>query len=169
MEEAVMLKLFLLFFAAILLALVPSPAFPGMSQAAAAQAPAAAQPAAPAQAAAPAGPMAPDAVNPVKPTPEGLAKAKTLFNMDCALCHGENGSGQSDVAKSMSLTLDNWTDPKTLTGKPDGLLFDTIRTGKGKMPPEAEARANDTAVWNLILYIRSFSSPQPAASGSASR
>jgi hypothetical protein len=25
------------------------------------------------------------------------------------------------------------------------------------MPPEADGRANNTEVWNLIIYIRSFS------------
>ena len=45
----------------------------------------------------------------------------------------------------------------------DGQLFDTIRTGKDKMPPEAAGRANDNLVWNLIIYIRGMSKPQAAA------
>ena len=31
------------------------------------------------------------------------------------------------------------------------------------MPPESSGRANDNEVWNLIIYIRSFSKPQPLA------
>jgi hypothetical protein len=42
-------------------------------------------------------------------------------------------------------------------------LFNAIRNGKGKMPPEAEGRAKDDEVWNLILYIRSMARQQPAA------
>ena len=156
-----MLKLFLLLFAGTLLALAPARTFALTPQQATPQAPVAAQ------SAAPTGPMPINAANPVKPSPAVLAKAKSLFDRDCSMCHGENGQGQSDVAKSMGLTLDNWTDPKTLAGKPDGLLFDIIRTGNGKMPPETSDRANDTAVWGLILYIRSFSQSQPAAAGSA--
>lgn len=157
-----MLKLFLLLFAGTLFALAPTLTFAGTPQQPATQTPAAAQPPA-----TPSGPMALDAKNPVKPTPQVLAKAKALFDMDCAICHGQNGNGQSEAAKSMGLTLDNWTDPKTLADKPDGLLFDTIRMGKDKMPPEAKGRANDTAVWGLILYIRSLSNPQSAAAGSS--
>ena len=39
--------------------------------------------------------------NPVKPTPESQAKAKSLYQMDCAMCHGDNGNGKTDLATSM--------------------------------------------------------------------
>jgi hypothetical protein len=79
------------------------------------------------------------------------------------MCHGDNGNGQTDIAKSMSLTMSDFTDSKSLSGKPDGVLFDTIRNGKDKMPPEEAGRANDTMVWNLIIYIRNISKSQPMA------
>ncbi len=99
----------------------------------------------------------------VKITPESQAKAHKLYEVDCAMCHGANGSGKTDIAKSMQMTLDDWTDPKTLAGKPDQVLFDAIRKGKDKMPPEAEGRAKNDDVWNLIHYIRSMAK-EPAAS-----
>jgi mono/diheme cytochrome c family protein len=108
-------------------------------------------------------PAAPEMKNPVKPTAESQAKAKSLYQIDCAMCHGDNGNGKSDLATSMSLTLDDWTDAKTLADRSDGELFNIIRNGKDKMPPEAEGRASNTEVWNLIFYIRSFSKHQPAA------
>ena len=111
-----------------------------------------------AQSAAPATP----ARNPVKPTAESQAHAKMLFQRDCSLCHGDNGSGKSDVATSMNLTMDDWTNPNTLANKLDSDLFASIRNGKGdKMPPEDAGRASDTEVWNLIIYIRSLSKGQP--------
>ena len=79
------------------------------------------------------------------------------------MCHGDTGDGKSDIATSMKLTLPDWTDPKSLAGKPDKELFDQIRKGKDKMPPEDPMRAKDEDVNNLILYLRSFSKPQPAA------
>jgi mono/diheme cytochrome c family protein len=84
--------------------------------------------------------------------------------MDCALCHGDNGNGKTDLATSMTLTLTDWTDPKSLADKPDGDLFKIIRDGKDKMPPEDAGRAKDDDVWNLVIYIRSFSKGQSAAS-----
>ena len=101
--------------------------------------------------------------NPVKPTAESQAKAKSLYQIDCAMCHGDNGNGKTNLTTDMELTLDDWTDPKTLANREDWELFNIIRNGKGKMPPEAAGRAPDTEVWNLIIYIRSLSKPQPPA------
>lgn len=108
-----------------------------------------------------AGPAA-SATNPVKPTAESQAKAKSLYQIDCAMCHGDNGNGQTELAKSMGLTMTDFSDPKTLANTQDGELFNIIRSGKDKMPPEAAGRANDNMVWNLIIYIRSMSKGQAA-------
>jgi cytochrome c5 len=116
--------------------------------------------AAPAQA-----PSSAPAANPVKPTAESLAKAKTLYQIDCTMCHGDNGNGKTDLAKSMGVIVSDFTDAKAMSSKTDGELFNMIRNGKDKMPPEASGRANDTMVWNLIHYIRGMaksSAPAPA-------
>jgi mono/diheme cytochrome c family protein len=152
-----MLKSSLLLFAAVLLVVVCLP-LQGRSPQQGTPAPAvtpqpAETPAAPAQ-----------AKNPVKPTAESQAKAKSIYQIDCAMCHGDNGNGKTDLATSMNLNLDDWTNPATLANKTDADLFTIIRNGKGeKMPPEAAGRANDTEVWNLIIYIRNFSKVAPAA------
>jgi len=107
---------------------------------------------------------APAGTNPVKPTAASQERAKNLYVRDCALCHGDNGNGKTDVATSMSVTLDDWTDAKTLAAKSDQELFNTIRKGKGdKMPPEDVGRAKNDEVWNLIIYIRNLPKAQPAA------
>ncbi|MGA3346534.1 MAG: cytochrome c [Terracidiphilus sp.] len=105
--------------------------------------------------------------NPVKPTEKSQARAKEIYAVDCAVCHGETGDGKTDLAKDMQLTLGDWTDPKTLAAKSDGDLFTVIRNGKDKMPPEGVGRAKNDEVWNLVIYIRSLSKGQPAAAPSA--
>ncbi|MDR3704136.1 MAG: c-type cytochrome [Candidatus Sulfopaludibacter sp.] len=97
-----------------------------------------------------------------KPSAQLQAKAKEIYQIDCALCHGANGDGKTDVAKDMGLSMADWTDPKSLAGMQDQVLFDTIRNGKGKMPAEAEGRASKDVVTNLIAYIRNLSKGQPA-------
>jgi len=104
--------------------------------------------------------------NPVKPTEKSQARAKSIYAVDCAVCHGETGDGKTDLAKDMQLTLEDWTDPKTLAAKSDGDLFTVIRNGKDKMPPEGVGRAKDDDVRNLILYIRGMAKAQPAAAPS---
>jgi len=108
-------------------------------------------------------PPASGAVNPVKPTAHSQTRAKAIYRMDCAACHGDNGNGKTDLAAAMQVTLGDWSNAKTLAAKPDQELFKVIRDGKGKMPPEAEGRAKDDEVWNLIFYIRSMARQQPAA------
>ena len=104
-----------------------------------------------------AAPTTPAATNPVKPTAASQERAKSLYARNCALCHGDNGNGKTDLAKDMELTLPDWTDPKALDATPDQALFSAIRMGKGKMPPEDESRAKDDEVWNLVIYIRGMS------------
>ena len=100
-----MLKSFLLFFAVALLAIACLPfARPQPQQ----TGPALTPPQTVAR------PPATAAKNPVKPTPESQAKAKSLYQIDCAMCHGDNGNGKTDLATSMQLTLDDWTRPATL-------------------------------------------------------
>jgi cytochrome c5 len=94
---------------------------------------------------------------------DSTAKAKKIYAMDCALCHGDIGDGKTDLAKDMQLTLIDWTDPKSLSDKKDEELFNIIRNGKGKMPPEETGRAKDDEVKGLIIYIRTFSKDHPAA------
>jgi mono/diheme cytochrome c family protein len=138
-EEAAMLKPFVLLSAVILFVITPAPS-PTLAAG-----------------------RAPQDNNPTKSTGASREKAKKLYAVDCAMCHGDNGNGKTDLAGSMQLTLLDWTDSKTLASIPDKDLFDAIRKGKGeKMPPEEAGRAKDEDVWALIAYIRGFSKGQPA-------
>jgi len=102
-----------------------------------------------------------------KSAPDAMAKAKKVYELDCAMCHGETGDGKTDLAKEMSLSLADWTSPAALSGKTDQQLFDAIRKGSGKMPPEDNARATNDEVHNLVIYIRKFASDRPAAPAAA--
>lgn len=96
-----------------------------------------------------------------KPSPIS-ARVKQIYQIDCAMCHGDNGNGKTDLGTSMGVTSD-FSDPKTLDGKTDQALFDAIRKGKGQMPPEDAPRATDEQVKGLVQYIRTLSKGQPAA------
>lgn len=92
--------------------------------------------------------------NPVKPTPESLAKGKKTYAMDCAMCHGENGDGKGELAADVKNVTD-FTSPDALKNRTDGELFSIMRKGKGDMPPEGDRAKNDD-IWNLVNYIRSL-------------
>jgi len=92
--------------------------------------------------------------NPVKPTAESLAKGKKMYNIDCAMCHGEKGDGKGDMAADMKNVAD-FTNPDVQKAHTDGEWFQLIRKGKGDMPPEGD-RAKDNDIWNMVNYIREF-------------
>jgi hypothetical protein len=98
---------------------------------------------------------------PSKSGGEITAHVKTVYKADCGICHGDNGDGKTDLAKDMALTMSDFTDPRSLQNRTDQDLFQLIRKGKDKMPPEEEGRAKDAEVHSLILFIRSMSKGQP--------
>ena len=107
-------------------------------------------------------PEAAKQVNPVKPTPAGLARAKKLYGFDCAMCHGTSGDGKGDLAEDMKLTLKDWRDPASLKDMTDGELNYIITKGKGKMPAGADQMKPDE-IWNMVSYVRSFAGKSASA------
>jgi cytochrome c len=99
--------------------------------------------------------------NPVKSTPESMARAKKWWVMDCEMCHGKEGNGKGDTAKEMKLTVKDFTDASTLKGRTDGELFYIIKNGHNDMPAEGPRVKTDEA-WDLVNYVRSFAKKQDA-------
>jgi mono/diheme cytochrome c family protein len=100
--------------------------------------------------------------NPVKPTPESLARAKKLYGYDCAMCHGKDGDGKGDMASDFNPPLASFADPAAMKNVTDGELFYMIKNGKGQMPPEG-TRVKTDEMWNMVSYIRSFAKSKAAA------
>jgi len=94
-------------------------------------------------------------VNPVKPTPESLAQGKKTYGFDCAMCHGDEGAGDGDLAESMHLKLKDYRDAAVLKDKTDGEIYTIILNGKGQMSGE-EGRLKPEQIWNVVNYVRSL-------------
>jgi len=93
--------------------------------------------------------------NPVKATPESLARAKKQYGYDCLMCHGKTGDGKGDVATDMKLKMNDETNPALLKDRTDGELFYIIQKGKDQMPPEGN-RVKDETIWDMVNYVRAF-------------
>ncbi len=104
--------------------------------------------------------------NPVKSTPESLARGKKQYGYDCAMCHGKEGNGKGDVAAGLKLNMHDETDPATLKGLTDGALFYIIKNGKDQMPPEGD-RVKPEEIWDMVNYVRSFAKKQAPAEDKA--
>jgi mono/diheme cytochrome c family protein len=108
-------------------------------------------------------------VNPVKPSPDSLARAKKIYGYECAMCHGDDGSGTGDLAKNLKTKLSDLRDPTALKARTDGEIYYIINHGMGEMEGEGP-RVKPEDTWNLVNYVRSLSSkgqPVAAAQGPA--
>ena len=95
--------------------------------------------------------------NPVPADDVSISRGKTLFSINCVMCHGETGEGNGPVSKLIANKPADLTSIITQS-KTDGALFMTITNGvEGKMPPMVE---NFTVRdrWDLVNYIRTLES-----------
>jgi mono/diheme cytochrome c family protein len=106
------------------------------------------------------------AENPVKSSPESLARARKWWTLDCAMCHGKEGNGKGDTARDMKLAIADFTDPNSLKDRSDGELFYIIKNGHQDMPPEGP-RIKTEEGWDLVNYVRSFAKKKPEAEQNA--
>lgn len=92
--------------------------------------------------------------NPLEGNYAATQKGKTLFEKQCAMCHGKEGKGNGTLAPGLN------PKPSDLTSKhnqshTDGALYWKIMTGMSPMPSYENAHKLDhNQCWQLINYIR---------------
>jgi predicted CXXCH cytochrome family protein len=97
-------------------------------------------------------------VNPWKPAPEILNEARESFLDRCAICHGQDGSGQTGVGRSLYPRVPDLRLPKT-QDLSDGEIRYIIRNGVRLtgMPGWANPHGEQTDdSWKQVLFIRSL-------------
>ena len=95
-----------------------------------------------------------NAANPFSPTPELLAEAEAHFADHCAVCHGNDGRGQTQIGQNLYPKAPDMRSPQTqdLT---DGELYYTIHNGiRLTGMPAWGADVEDEDSWKLVLFIR---------------
>lgn len=93
--------------------------------------------------------------NPVEADEVSLERGRTLFTINCVMCHGQTGEGNGQIAALLANKPANLTSIITQS-KSDGILFTTITNGvEGRMPPMVEnLTVRDR--WDVINYIRTL-------------
>ena len=94
-------------------------------------------------------------VNPVAADEVSIERGRTLFTINCIMCHGATGEGNGQIAALLANKPANLTSIITQS-KADGALFMTITNGvDGRMPPMVEnLTVRDR--WDLVNYIRTL-------------
>ena len=96
--------------------------------------------------------------NPVPFDGPSIDRGRTLFAVNCAMCHGADGHGNSYVADAFerfgdkrpaSLVSDN------VKAQADGALYWTITNGVNNMPAWQRLLTEEER-WLLVTYIRSL-------------
>ena len=94
--------------------------------------------------------------NPVPRSPEVLAKGMAHFADHCAICHGNDGRGQTEIGRNLYPKAPDMTAPPTQSLS-DGEIFFIIKNGVRLtgMPAWGEdAPEDDTDSWHLVHFIR---------------
>lgn len=96
--------------------------------------------------------------NPFPITEGGLAKGKELYNIYCAICHGEKGDGNGFLvredggvypAQPTSFLLDEWVSTS------NGQYYHAIMHGRNVMGPYNDKLSYEER-WQVIHHIRSL-------------
>jgi mono/diheme cytochrome c family protein len=88
--------------------------------------------------------------NPTPPNAASLDNGRKLFQINCAVCHGDAGLGNGPALRfgipAPSVVTDH------AKGLADGYLFGIIRNGRGAMP--SYNRIEDSERWDVVNYVR---------------
>jgi mono/diheme cytochrome c family protein len=101
--------------------------------------------------------------NPLVANPDNLAEARAHFADHCAICHANNGSGNTEIGRHLYPKAPDMRLPATQT-LPDGELYYTINNGirLTGMPSWGQAGENDEESWKLVHFIRHLPQLTPA-------
>jgi mono/diheme cytochrome c family protein len=90
--------------------------------------------------------------NPVAPTEASLAQGKTLFDTNCAMCHGLTSSERGLVGKKL-VPPPPGLDHDMVKGLDDSTIFKAITFGFGRMPAFRD-KLSPQERWSLVNFLR---------------
>ena len=90
--------------------------------------------------------------NPVTPTAASLSQGKTLFDINCAMCHGQTSAERGPVGKKL-VPLPPGLDRELVKSRSDSHIFKAITFGFGRMPA-FKAKLIPKERWNLVNFLR---------------
>lgn len=93
--------------------------------------------------------------NPITPSPEVYAEARAHWADHCAQCHGNNGSGDTPMGRTLYPRPPDMRS-SYIQSKSDGELYHPIQYGirLSGMPAFGDPVDNDMETWKLVAFIR---------------
>jgi len=97
--------------------------------------------------------------NPVAADEISISRGKTLFELNCVMCHGVTGEGNGSVSALLANKPANLTLGVTQS-KSDGALFLTLTNGVTDRMPSMIENLTVRDRWDVVNYIRTLAATQ---------
>ena len=90
--------------------------------------------------------------NPIAPTAESVVQGKALFEINCAMCHGQTSAERGPVGKKL-IPPPPGLDQDMVKGLSDSTIFKAITFGFGRMPAFKDKLMPEER-WSLVNFLR---------------
>jgi mono/diheme cytochrome c family protein len=102
-------------------------------------------------------PQAAKLKNAVPASAESIAAGQTLYEKQCAGCHGDTAKGDGTMGAELTPKPSNLADADWKHGSTDGEIFVVIRDGVKSTGMKAFSRKMTThQIWDVVNYLRSL-------------
>ncbi|MGZ8377334.1 MAG: c-type cytochrome, partial [Gemmatirosa sp.] len=99
--------------------------------------------------------------NPTPVSAASLANGRKYYQINCAVCHGDQGQGNGPAVQygmaGISIVMD------MTKNRPDGYIYGIIRNGRGAMPTYNRIEEMDR--WDVVNYVRALQGRVPNTAG----
>jgi mono/diheme cytochrome c family protein len=106
--------------------------------------------------------------NPLAASDANLAAAKEIYGNKCDNCHGPKGKGDGSDAMMYDPSPSDLTDSARMSKLTDGEIFYQITEGRKPMP-SFKKKLTDEQRWQLVLLVRSLTTPSGNAPEASSK
>lgn len=92
-------------------------------------------------------------VNPVAADARSLENGRKLYQINCAVCHGDLGDGNGTLKQlNPAYGFAPAINGASTQARTDGYIFGMLRNGRGLMP--AQNRIPEAMRWDVVNYVR---------------
>ncbi len=91
--------------------------------------------------------------NPLQPTDEVLARGQVVYERNCAVCHGDSGTGDGTIVGPGRFPTPPDLTAAASAARSPGYVYGVIRVGRGLMPAYG-SRITHSDRWAVVTYLR---------------